>query len=203
MTLRPIVLLGCGVILLTGCTPGSSQTGSSDPGTGQAGSGPSRQATAGSLTWGDGDYGVVLAPGAAFDAASWTDQAMAIAAQGATVMAVEDISTAGIAAAVSEPKTDGAAKVALVGGSAGADAILQLSTEQPDLPDQLVLISPNTVVQGLGSEPKLFIASADEPGADVPQSCWTPHRDRTTVPCCCRAARTPRISSTPTRGDRC
>ncbi|MAS56275.1 MAG: hypothetical protein CMJ44_16950 [Pimelobacter sp.] len=32
-----------------------------------------------------------------------------------------------------------------------------------------MLLSPNTVVDGLGEEPKLFIASEDEPGTDVPQ----------------------------------
>ncbi len=57
--------------------------------------------------------------------------------------------------------------VALVGGSAGADAILQLASEQPDLPDQLVLLSPNRTVEGLGEEPKLFIASEDEPLVEV------------------------------------
>lgn len=123
----------------------------------------------GALTWGDGDYGVVLAHGAAFDAASWEDQATAIAEQGATVVAVEDISPEAIAAAVQDLQDDGHPNVALVGGSAGADAILSLAAEQPDLPDQLVLLSPNTVVEGLGDEPKLFIASEDEPGADIPQ----------------------------------
>ena len=121
------------------------------------------------LTWGDGDYGVVLAHGAAFDAASWEDQAPAIAEQGATVVAVEDISTDGILAAVQQLRDSGIERVALVGGSAGADAILRLAAEQPDLPDQLVLLSPNTVVEGLGDEPKLLVASEDEPGADVPQ----------------------------------
>jgi pimeloyl-ACP methyl ester carboxylesterase len=121
------------------------------------------------LTWGDGDYGVVLAHGAAFDAASWEEQAPVIAEQGATVVAVEDISPEGIAAAVQLLQDDGIADVALVGGSAGADAILRLAAEQPDLADQLVLLSPNTVVEGLGEEPKLFIASEGEPGTDIPQ----------------------------------
>lgn len=162
MTLRLGVLSGLLVILLTGCSPTTA------PAPGQTSDAPTTS-TAGLLTWGDGDYGVVLAHGAGFDAASWSDQATAIAAQGATVVAVEDISTAGIEAAVTELQNRGITEVALAGGSAGADAILQLATEQPDLPDQLVLISPNTVVQGLGSELKLFIASHGEPGADIPQ----------------------------------
>ncbi|CAN5479413.1 hypothetical protein BH11ACT8_BH11ACT8_22990 [soil metagenome] len=32
-----------------------------------------------------------------------------------------------------------------------------------------MLLSLNTVVDGLGEEPKLFVASEDEPGADIPQ----------------------------------
>ncbi|EKT78411.1 hypothetical protein WSS_A32830 [Rhodococcus opacus M213] len=45
----------------------------------------------GALQWDNGEYGVVLAHGAVFDAATWEDQATAIADQGATVVAVEDI----------------------------------------------------------------------------------------------------------------
>jgi len=112
---------------------------------------------------------VVLAHGAVFDAASWEDQASAIANQGATVIAVEDITPESIAATVASLIDNGHPDVALVGGSAGADAILQLASQQPDLPDQLVLLSPNRVVDGLGSEPKLFIASEDEPVAGVSQ----------------------------------
>ncbi|SDX95926.1 hypothetical protein SAMN05661080_01856 [Modestobacter sp. DSM 44400] len=119
------------------------------------------------LTWGDGAYGVVLAHGAAFDAASWAQQATAIAEQGATVIAVEDVSPAAIRDAVEHLRDAGISEVALVGGSAGADAILDLASREPDLPDQLILLSPNGTVEGLGEEPKLFIASEDEAVADV------------------------------------
>jgi pimeloyl-ACP methyl ester carboxylesterase len=119
------------------------------------------------LTWGDGPYGVVLAHGASYDAASWEKQATAMAEQGVTVIAVEDIAPAAIAAAVAQLQADGIADVALVGGSAGADAILSLATTEPDLADQLILLSPNTMVDDLGEQPKLFIASEDEPLAEV------------------------------------
>ncbi len=119
------------------------------------------------LTWGDGPYGVVLAHGAAFDAASWEQQATAIAEHGATVIAVENISPEAIRDAVLQLQEDGISDVALVGGSAGADAILDLASQEPDLPDQLILLSPNRTAQGLGGEPKLFIASEDEPLVDV------------------------------------
>ncbi|MEO7422701.1 MAG: alpha/beta hydrolase [Ornithinibacter sp.] len=160
MTPRVTALMAALVLVLAGCGAESVSSGA----------GATKPARAdGSLTWGDGGYGVVLAHGAAFDAASWQEQAKAIAAQGATVVAVEDISTDGIRAAVDSLHDGGIKDVALVGGSAGADAILQLAAEQPDLADQLVLISPNTVVKGLGTEPKLFIASEGEPGADIPR----------------------------------
>lgn len=119
------------------------------------------------LTWGDGPYGVVLAHGAAFDAASWQPQATLIAEQGATVIAVENISPEAIRDAVEQLQGEGMDDVALIGGSAGADAILDLASQDPDLPDQLILLSPNSTVEGLGEQPKLFIASEDEPVADV------------------------------------
>ena len=155
---RLALLLSC--VVLTGCGSQSGTTaGSAEP----DGAGGAR----GSITWGSGDYGVVLAHGAAFDAASWETQAKQMAAQGATVMAVEDTSTEGLAAAVKQLQDGGIEDVALVGGSAGADSILDLASHQPDLPDQLILLSPNSAVDGLGEEPKLFIASEDESVADV------------------------------------
>ena len=159
--LRSATLLLLGLLLgllLTACG-GDDATSSGDgaPATGGADV----------LTWGDGDYGVVLAHGAAFDAASWEDQATAIADVGATVVAVEDISPEAIAAAVERLRADGMTGVALVGGSAGADAILRLLSEQPELADQVILLSPNTTVDGLGDQPKLFVASEDESVADV------------------------------------
>ena len=172
MSRRLGVLVVALVLLLTACGGGGESAGSG-AGAGTAASGTTgTPGTAGGsdvLLWGDGDYGAVLAHGAAFDAASWQAQATAIAEQGATVVAVEDISTGAIAAAVQALQDDGIERVALVGGSAGADAILRLASEQPGLADQLVLLSPNTVVDGLGEQPKLFIASEGEAVADVPE----------------------------------
>lgn len=119
------------------------------------------------LTWGTGEYGVVLAHGAAFDAASWEEQATAIADQGATVIAVENIDPEAIGAAVQKLEDDGIGDVALVGGSAGADAILRLLSDQPDIADQLITLAVNTEVDGIGEQPKLFIVSEDDPSADA------------------------------------
>lgn len=172
-----IALTLTAVLSLAGC-------GDSDPAAEDAaGSGSSAESTGGSsgdstgdpitingneaLTWGDGPYGVVLAHGAAFDAASWEAQATVIAEQGATVIAVESITPEAIRDALEQLQGDGIDDVALMGGSAGADAILDLVSDDPDLPDQLILLSPNATVEGLGEEPKLFIASEDESVADV------------------------------------
>lgn len=159
---RPLLVLALALVF-AGCGSGGNDAG----GGSEQGSSTGTATENGALRWGDGDYGVVLAHGAAFDAASWEEQATAIAEQGATVIAVEDISTDGIRAAVDELRSDGIESVALVGGSAGADAILELASSEPNLPDQLILLSPNGTVDGLGSEPKLFIASEDEPVANV------------------------------------
>lgn len=146
------------LLIVAGC---GAEVGEPQPSSGKT-SGES-----GDLTWGEGAYGVVLAHGAAFDAASWEEQATQIADQGATVIAVEDIDTESIEAAVQRLRDEGIEDVALVGGSAGADSILELASAQPGLPDQLVLLSPNRTVEGLGEEPKLFIASTDEAAAEV------------------------------------
>lgn len=153
------------VLALAGCG-GSPQTTSS---TSAGDSSGQTTSVAGSpaLRWGEGDYGVVLAHGAAFDAASWEKQAVAIAEQGASVIAVENIDPHAIRAAVEQLQDQGVADVALVGASAGADAILDLASQEPELADQLILLSPNATVEGLGEEPKLFVASKDEPVAHV------------------------------------
>ncbi len=57
--------------------------------------------------------------------------------------------------------------MALVGGSAGADAVLRLAADEPNLPDQVILLSPNSMVDGLSDQPKLFIANEEEPVAHV------------------------------------
>lgn len=120
------------------------------------------------LVWGEGEYGVVLAHGAAFDAASWEAQATEIAERGMVALAVEDIAPESILGAAEYLMNErGVEDVALVGGSAGADGILEAASQEPGAPDQLILLSANQAVQGLGPEPKLFIASEGEPLVDV------------------------------------
>ncbi len=167
------------ILALTGC-------GGSGPPVG----GPSADGSAGknitvngneALTWGDGGYGVVvLAHGAAFDAASWERQAVAIADQGATVIAVENISPEAIRDAVEQLQADGIIDVALIGGSAGADAILELASREPDLADQLILLSPNGTVEGLGESPNSSSPARTSRSSTCPPSWRTPPRAATT-----------------------
>ena len=142
-------LASAGLVLVAGCGGGSSTAANGD------------------VTWGDGQYAVVLAHDAGRDAESWRFQARQIADLGTTVVAVRRVSPRAIAAAVDRLHDEGHRRVALVGGGTGADAVLRLSREQPDLTDQLVLISPNKPVPGRGEQPKLFLASTDDAVADV------------------------------------
>ncbi|MDP9439306.1 MAG: alpha/beta hydrolase [Actinomycetota bacterium] len=115
------------------------------------------------LAWGDGDRGVVLAHGAAYDAASWETQAEKIAESGATVLAVEDTSAGGVRAAADHLKSErGARSVCLVGASAGSSGVLDVGRRSPGEVAQIVLLSGSGDVSGLGDYPKLFAASEGE-----------------------------------------
>lgn len=110
---------------------------------------------------------VVLAHGAAYDAASWTEQAEVLAADGAYVVALEDVSPAAVADAAEQVRADGADDVALGGGSVGADAVLEAVAADPQLADRVSLLSPNSPVEDLGGVPTTVVASEDEAVADV------------------------------------
>lgn len=156
------------MLLVAGC--GDDEESSSDPTGTSAGSAAEVDVPGGgdALVWGEGDYGVVLAHGASFDAASWEEQAAEIASAGNVVIAVEDIAPESIASAAQYlMDEEGASEVALIGGSAGADAILSGQSDDPEFADQLILLSANSEVEGLGSQPKLFVASEDESVAGV------------------------------------
>jgi pimeloyl-ACP methyl ester carboxylesterase len=115
------------------------------------------------LLWGEGDYGVVLAHGASYDAASWEPQAKEMARNGMIVLAVEDTSGESIATAAEYLKEKRAAHgVALIGSSAGTSGVLEAAQAHPRLPDQLIILSGAGDVSRLGACPKLFVASEGE-----------------------------------------
>ena len=113
--------------------------------------------------WGEGNYGVVMAHGASYDAASWENLAQQIAREGIVALAVEDTSPHSLLAAAGYLKGErGIRAVAFLGASAGGSAVLQAAKNSPDVPDQLILLSAVGDVSGLGEEPKLFVASEGE-----------------------------------------
>lgn len=120
------------------------------------------------LVWGDGDRGVVLSHGAAYDAASWSEQAGQIAANGATVLAVEDTSAESIQAATDYLQEErGVQGVSLIGASAGSGGVLEVGRQSPGEVAQIILLSGTGEVSGLGDYPKLFTASEEEGLADT------------------------------------
>lgn len=112
--------------------------------------------------WGDGDRGVVLSHGSAYDAASWTKQARKMADSGAAVLAVEDTTQENIESAVRYLKEErGAKSMTLIGASAGSGPTLDAAGDS-GLAQQVILLSGTGDVSNLGEYPKLFIASKDE-----------------------------------------
>jgi len=118
------------------------------------------------LTWGSGPYGLVLAHGAIYDAESWDPQARVFAEHGMTVVAVERIDVSAVRAAIRYLTGErGTERVALLGASAGAAAVLAVGRDDPALVDQLIVLSGSGDVSALGDFPKLFAASEGEAAA--------------------------------------
>jgi pimeloyl-ACP methyl ester carboxylesterase len=119
------------------------------------------------ITWGDGPYGLVLVPEAGADAASWEPQAVAFADEGMTVLAVQVSEAGAIVAAIGHLRDEvGLERVAVLAAGSGSEATLAVGREQPELVDQLILISAASQdVTKLGPFPKLFVASEGEPAA--------------------------------------
>jgi pimeloyl-ACP methyl ester carboxylesterase len=118
------------------------------------------------LRWGDGPYGLVLVHEAGMDAASWGTQATAFAAKGMTVVAVETATPEAVVAALRTLLDDsGLERVALLGAGDGARVAMEAALDEPDLVDQLVVISGDGNAAELGVFPKLFVASEGEPAA--------------------------------------
>ena len=114
--------------------------------------------------WGDGPYGLVLVHEAGSDAASWGPQATAFAGKGMTVLAVESATPESVNAALRTLLDDaGLDRAALLGAGDGSTVAMEAALDEPDLVDQLVLVSAGGDAATLGVFPKLFVASEDEP----------------------------------------
>ena len=115
------------------------------------------------IVWGEGDRGVVLSHGAAYDAASWESQGRALAENDLVALAVEDVSPGSLRLAVRYLKEEyDVESVALIGASAGAGPVLQVAEEDPEEVGQIIILSGIGDVSGLGEYPKLFVASEGE-----------------------------------------
>ena len=110
------------------------------------------------LVWGTGRYGVVLVHGAIYDAASWTEQAAAIAAAGFAVVAIENATAADTRAATDYlGRTFGVEAVGLVGASAGTGPVLDAASAHP--PDSRPAIDLVVILAGSGNVDQLDVAS--------------------------------------------
>ncbi len=119
------------------------------------------------IVWGEGDLGVVLAHGAAYDAASWESQGRTFEENGVVALAVEDTRPRNLRSAVEHLREEyDVESVALIGASAGAGPVLQAAREGPEEISQILLLSGTGDVSGLGEYPKLFVASEGEGIAD-------------------------------------
>ncbi len=154
-------------IFSNGCGGPEGQAGGGDGSSkraGAAGSGDSVEVAGGeALVWGEDDRGAVLAHGAAYDAASWREQAERLAESGVAALAVEDTSAQSVAEAARYLKEErGVRDVTLIGASAGTGGVLGAAEEDPGLTDGMILLSGTGEVSGLGEYPKLFVASEGE-----------------------------------------
>lgn len=119
----------------------------------------------GGIVWGEGDRGVVLSHGAAYDAASWEDQGETLGENGVVALALEETSPNNVRSAIDYLKEEyDVGSVTLIGASAGSQGVLQAAEEAPEKVNQLILLSGMGDVSGLGEQPKLFVASEGEGG---------------------------------------
>ena len=117
--------------------------------------------------WGDGPYGVVLVHDAQHDAGSWDAQGRVFAEHGMTVVAVEETGSDVVASAITALHDTGVERVALLAAGSGTEVAIALGQSQPDLVDQLILLSASADVRSLGVFPKLFVASEGDRSADA------------------------------------
>ena len=156
-----------GTLFLDGCGGPEGSTGGGDGSSGgsdASGSGESIEVAGGeALVWGEGGRGAVLAHGAAYDAASWREQAERLAGSGVVALAVEDTSALSVAEAAGYLREKrGVRDVTLIGASAGTVGVLDAASADPKLADGLILLSGTGEVSGLGDYPRLFVASEGE-----------------------------------------
>lgn len=115
------------------------------------------------LLWRSGERSVFLLHGAAYDAASWEAEAQAMASQGFTVLAMEELSPDAVGDGIAYlMDACGASGVVMIGASAGGGPALEVLAEDPEGISGLILLSATGDAGALGEYPKLFVASEGE-----------------------------------------
>ncbi len=162
---RSLKIVGMAIavaVLVVGCGASGSSIADEEQGGGISGEWVSLPGTW-AVLWGEGERGVVLAHGAAYDAASWEPQGQTMGENGASALAVEETSPSNLRTAIRYLKEEsGVESVTLIGASAGARPVFEVGGEDPEKIDQLILLSGIGDVSGLGEYPKLFVASEGE-----------------------------------------
>ena len=150
------------VILVAGCGALGGSAGGGEPEGDTSGEEVSVGDTE-AIVWGEGDRGVVLSHGAAYDAASWEPQGQTLGENGVVALAVEDTAPRNLGSAIDYLKEErGVESVSLLGASAGTRPVLQVAQESPEEVSQIILLSGSGDVSGLGEYPKLFVSSEGE-----------------------------------------
>jgi hypothetical protein len=123
------------------------------------------------LTWGDGEYGVVLVVDEGEAPEDWAALATEIAANRMTVVAPDKagVSADRLAAAAASLTDGGIERVAYVASGAQGGTLVAALAESGGVVDQLILVSGDLTgaqLVGLGEPPKLFVAAeGDATGA--------------------------------------
>jgi len=117
----------------------------------------------GTLWEADGDVGIVLAHGAAYDADSWEEQGKEFAKENIPAFAVEDTSEKAFMDAAEMLKEEQEVqKVAIVGASAGGASAIEAVEADETVFDKVVLLSPGGDATAIEETPVLVIYSEEE-----------------------------------------
>lgn len=122
----------------------------------------------GTLWEGDGNKGIILSHGAAYDADSWEEQGQALADNGLIAFAVEDTSSTELIAAAKMLQDDyDADEVALLGASAGGSSAIDAAGEGDYDFSSVALLSPGGDAMSIDDIPVLVIYSEEEGYAEL------------------------------------
>lgn len=125
----------------------------------------------GALWEADGELGVVLSHGAAYDADSWEDQGEQFAENNVTAFAVEDTNDEELVDAAEWLKEEqGVEKVAVLGASAGGASAIEAVEKDDTVFDKVALLSPGSDATSIKDTPVLVVYSEEEGFEDLEEN---------------------------------